>query len=152
MSYLEDDNIDCTPPEIREKSVIASLDMLPKKSREKYERQHQLFLEWCTKNRITKYSENVLMGYFAKMAEKYSPPTMWSYYSMLKATLNLKDNVDISSYKKLIPFLKQKSKGHTPKKSKTLSQEEVIKFLLNAPDTIYLMMKVGSYHKLLTFL
>ncbi|CAH1379311.1 unnamed protein product, partial [Tenebrio molitor] len=32
--------------------------------------------------------------------------------------------------------------GHTLKKSKTLSQEEVIKFLLNAPDTIYLMMKV----------
>lgn len=148
MSDIED--INCTPPEIREKSEMASLDMLPKKSREKYERQHQLFLEWCGKHHITKYSENVVMGYFAEMAEKYSPPTLWSYYSMLKATLNVMDSVDIGNYKKLVPFLKQKSKGYAPKKSKTLSQEEAIKFLLNAPDITYLMMKVFNNNKVLT--
>lgn len=99
-------------------------------------------MKWCKKQGTTQYSESVLMTYFSGLSKEYSPASMWSYYSMLKATLLANNNVDISRYKKLTTFLKQKGKTHIPKQSKILSQEEILKFLLNAPDEIYLMIKV----------
>lgn len=144
-----DSLITCTPPEILEKCREAKMNMLPTKSIEIYEKQHKNFLLWCKKNNVNKkFSENVLVGYFADLAKKYAASTLWSYYSMIKATLRTKNDVDISQYTQLIAFLKQKGKNHIFKQSKTLSQQEIITFLLNAPDEIYLMMKVGYFRKL----
>lgn len=137
-----EEDIQCTPPEIREKSLETTFEILPQKSVEKYNRQYEIFMEWCKKHGITKYSENVLLAYFSDLSKEYCPSTMWSYYSMVKATLSVKNDVDISKYKKLTAFLKQKGRNHIPKKSKTLSQEDILKFLINAPDEVYLMMKV----------
>lgn len=137
-----EEDIQCTPPEIQKKSLETSLEILPQKSVEKYNRQYDIFMEWCKKHEIRKYSENVLLAYFFDLSKDYSPSSMWSYYSMVKATLSAKNDVDISKYKKLTAFLKQKERNHIPKKSKTLSQEEILKFLLSAPDEVYLMMKV----------
>lgn len=136
------EDIQCTPPEIQKKSLETSLELLPEKSVEKYNRQYDIFMEWCKKHEIKKYSENVLLAYFSDLSKKYSPSSMWSYYSMLKATLSAKQDVNISEYRKLTAFLKQKGRNHIPKKSKTLLQEEILKFLLDAPDEMYLMMKV----------
>lgn len=137
-----EDEIQCTPPEIQKKSLETSLEILPQKSVDKYNRQYDIFMEWCKKHGIKKYSENVLLAYFSDLSKEYSPSSMWSYYSMVKATISAKKDIDISKYKKLTAFLKQKGRNYVPKKSKTLSQEEILKFLLNAPDEIYLMMKV----------
>ncbi|XP_050298697.1 uncharacterized protein LOC126737728 [Anthonomus grandis grandis] len=51
-------------------------------------------------------------------------------------------NIDISQYHRLISFLKVKSKGYVPKKSKVLEGEPIIKFIKKAPDDIYLVHKV----------
>jgi hypothetical protein len=49
----------------------------------------------------------------------------------------VKNNIDISQYKKLIAFLKQQSVGYNQKKkSKTLTKEEILKFLFEGPYEI----------------
>jgi hypothetical protein len=61
---------------------------------------------------------------------------------MLKAALNVHENVDIGKYNKLTAFLKQQHVGYEAKKSLILSRDEIDKFLLNAPDERFLLIKV----------
>ncbi|GLV40663.1 hypothetical protein CBL_04466 [Carabus blaptoides fortunei] len=82
------------------------------------------------------------MSYFQLLSERYTPNSMWSKYSILKSTLLVNDNVDISRYKRLITFLKQRSKGYVPKKSKVLTGDQVMMFLKNARNDTYLLHKV----------
>lgn len=68
---------------------------------------------------------------------------MWSIFSMLKATLKVKNSVDISTYHKLIAFVKQRSKGYKAKKSGIFEKSHFIKFILEPPDSKFLMIKVA---------
>lgn len=61
---------------------------------------------------------------------------------MIKSTLQINENVDISKYNKLIAFLKRQNDEYEPKKSKILTMENVKKFLNEAPDEDFLLMKV----------
>ncbi|KAK5649505.1 hypothetical protein RI129_000534 [Pyrocoelia pectoralis] len=61
---------------------------------------------------------------------------------MLRTMLNIKENIDISKFARLIALLKTFSKGYLPKKSKILEFEHITKFLGEAPDNIYLAVKV----------
>ncbi|KAK4882152.1 hypothetical protein RN001_005471 [Aquatica leii] len=70
------------------------------------------------KKQIPRYSESVLLAYFSEIAQKGLIASLWPKYSMLKATLNLKENIDISKFSKLIMFIKRQKEGYTPKKSK----------------------------------
>ncbi|XP_050299181.1 uncharacterized protein LOC126738053 isoform X2 [Anthonomus grandis grandis] len=82
------------------------------------------------------------MAYFQELSEKYSPNSLWTKYSTLRSTLMVYKNIDISQYHRLISFLKVKSKGYVPKKSKVLEGEQIIKFIKKAPDdNIYLVHK-----------
>ena len=54
----------------------------------------------------------------------------------------MKQNVDISKYNHLIAFLKKESVGHEPKKSRILTKEDVSKFLKEAGDKEFLLIKV----------
>ncbi|KAJ8914397.1 hypothetical protein NQ315_017487 [Exocentrus adspersus] len=63
-------------------------------------------------------NETVLLAYLSEKAKKVKPSTLWSYYSMLKSTLLVNDNCDISKYSKLIALLKKLCDGYKPKKSK----------------------------------
>jgi hypothetical protein len=47
-------------------------------------------------------------------------PTLWSTYSMLKATINVKHNIHISKFNKLVSFLKRMSDNYKPKNPKRL--------------------------------
>lgn len=67
---------------------------------------------------------------------------MWSAYSKLNPTLILNNNVNINKYSKLIAYLKHKSVRHKQKTSITLTRDEVINFLVKAPDGKYLIMNV----------
>lgn len=70
---------------------------------------------------------------------------------MLKSTLNIKDNINIETYSKLIAFLKRKKDGYLPKKSKCLEIEDIEKFITSAPDEDYLLMKVNNYYSQVLF-
>lgn len=142
MDSLEGDNFSNTLPEIVEKEHNVTLNTLPKKSREKYERQYELFGSWLNESNVNKISENILLAYFTEKATVLQSPTLWSIYSMLKATIQVKKDIDISQFKKLTTFLKRKAVGYKPKKSKVLTGNEVIAFLKLAPDNINLLRKV----------
>lgn len=138
-----DYSLPCTPPELVEAANAASLDLLPAKSREKYELAYQRFMDFCRKNNSVSFSENVLMAYVAELAKTMKSSTLWAHYSMLRSTLSIKNNINIAQYHKLRAFLKRQAIGYKPKKSKILTQEQVQKFILEASDDIFLSTKVS---------
>lgn len=116
--------------------------LLPENSKEKYEKTYASLKEWCATKKIDLVNENALLVYFSNELADYSPNTTISIYSMLKATLNVKDNVDISRFNKLKAFMKMKGRGYNPKKSRILTIGEIYRFLREAPDKDYLAVKV----------
>ncbi|KAJ8912994.1 hypothetical protein NQ315_002871, partial [Exocentrus adspersus] len=100
------------------------------------------FIYYCTEKNLKSYSENVLLVYFGELSKKMKSSTLWSVYSMLRATLNIYNKVDIGTYFKLRAFLKRQSDGYRAKKSRVLEREDIHKFLVEAPDDTYLSTKV----------
>ncbi|OXU21518.1 hypothetical protein TSAR_009456 [Trichomalopsis sarcophagae] len=49
------------------------------------------------------------------MSKKYASSSLWSYYSMLGATVNTFNLIDISNYKKMLYLFKRISSGYRPK-------------------------------------
>lgn len=144
ISSSESDlDIPNTPPEIRNQAKQTSADLLPAKSKKRYEEVFSKFMEWRTDNQVHSFSETVLLAYFAKLSETLKASTLWSIYSMLRSTLSVKNDIDISKYPKLRSFLKRKSSGFKSKKSRTFSAQEINTFLTNAADSKYLLTKVG---------
>lgn len=132
-----------TPPEIKEQADLFCQNLLPAISREKYEAAYRNFMEWRSQQKTKSFSENVLMVYIEGLSNTRKASTIWSIYSMLKSTINIKHGIDISTYPKLRALLKRKSEGHTPKKSKTLTPDDINRFLIEAPDNEYLLTKVN---------
>lgn len=132
-----------TPPELAEAVNIATLDLLPKKSRQKYEYAYNRFMDYRKNKNTSSFSENVVMAYFLELCSKMKSSTLWANYSMLKSTLAIKHDVNISKFPKLRSLLKRQSEGYKAKKSKILTKEEVNKFILEASDKEYLMIKVS---------
>lgn len=133
-----------TPQEINEAANIACLSILPEKSKKRYEQTYKNFKDWCSAKQVFTTSEKVMLAYLMQRADILQPPSLWCEYSMLKSTIYLNENIDISSYKKLQAFLKRKNIGHRPKKSSVFTREDIVKFLVEAPDDIYLMKKVSQ--------
>lgn len=64
---------------------------------------------------------------------------------MLKSMFIMKHNFDISKFIKLTAFIKRENLGYIPKKTNIFTRENINKFLIEAPDENYLMLKVVSY-------
>ena len=75
------------------------------------------------------------------LADSYSPSSMWSFFSMLKSTIQQYHNVNID-YPRLTSFLKKNGAGFVQKKSNVFLPEHILKFLKEAPDETYLDLKV----------
>jgi integrase len=63
---------------------------------------------------------------------------------MLKAMLNVKENIDVRKFPKLVPYLKNKSVGYRGKKSKILTQEDISKFIEKAAGEKNVLKKVTN--------
>ena len=138
-----------TPTELVEAASKADLELLPAKSRTRYMDTYNLFQAWKTAKNATSNSETVVFAYLSEMAntknkknECLKPSTLWARYSMLKATMNIYDKVDIGTYGKLTAFLKRKSTGYVPLKAKIFTENEIQRFLDIAPDVLWLDVKV----------
>lgn len=129
------------PDNILEQAAQASANLLPVKSRSRYEHEYQLFTEWRNLNKIKTVSDDILLVYFVEKAKSMKSSTLWSRFSMLKSCLAIKENADINKYPKTIAFLKRQAVGYIPKKSRVLTAEQVTKFLCEAPDEQYLLAK-----------
>lgn len=120
----------------------AILSVIPEKSKKLYEKSYSDFLSWKNKKNVKMTDEKVILAYFNMQSKTLKSSTLWSLYSKLRNTIYLNENIEIRNYAKLIAFLKRKNVGHIPKKSKILTKSEMDRFILNADDGIYLMMKV----------
>ncbi|XP_074100309.1 uncharacterized protein LOC141528254 isoform X2 [Cotesia typhae] len=127
-----------------EAQLIVQTDTLPKKSADKYTLVYNTYKKWKQKNKsaLSDSEENNLIVYFKSLSTKLCPSTLWSIHSMLKSTLNARDNIDISKFYKLKSLVKNNAKGHKPKKSAILTWDEVMAFINNAPDYTHLANKV----------
>lgn len=137
-SSSEDEN-----PEIAEVANAAIDNLLPVKSKEIYEKTYALFRKWCTEKDVRKITENVILAYLEEKSRSVKSSTLWSTFSMLKATLNLKENVDLKQFPRLVPYLKSKAVGHRSKKSAIFTRDDINKFISEANDQDHLLMKVN---------
>jgi hypothetical protein len=116
---------------------------LPEKSKIRYEAQFNIFKQWCEDKGVKTYTENVLLAYFNDLVEK-NWKSLWSIYSMLRSCLAIQFNIDISKFPKLIAYLKRKTNNHKPKKKNRILQEnDITRFLNEAPDREFLLMKIS---------
>ena len=113
-------------------------------SADKYTLIYETYKKWQMehKSSLSSSEESNLIVYFKDLSEKLKPSTLWSIWSMLKKTLNTRDNVDINKFQNLKNLIKNNSKGYKPKKSLVFSWDEIMKFINSAPDYIYLISKV----------
>lgn len=135
---------DCTPPEIRTAAEKAAENLLPQKSRGRYEKAYKVYKEWCDGKKVQNMnSESVVLAYFSEIAKHKRASTLWSTYSMLRSTLIIKDKVDISKFSKLAAYLKAQNVGYQAKKSSVFTKEDIDRFLKDAPME-FLPQKVGK--------
>lgn len=121
---------------------FALSELMPQKSRNIYMSQYERFMKWCSDKNVSKYTESVFLSYFYEESKRVTCSTLWSYYSMLKSTMAINKDVDISKFHKLTAFLKRKNDGYRPKKAKIFTREELELFFTSAPDNKFLLMKV----------
>lgn len=132
----------CTPPEMKSIALKTTENLLPSNSKEKYQAIYETFDKWRAENKAP-ISENVLLAYFDHLKQTNKPNSLWAIFSMLKSTLKLYNQIDIGMYAKLVAFLKRNSEHYVPKKAKILTNENIQKFLNEAPDNSFLAMKVS---------
>jgi hypothetical protein len=83
-----------TPPEVTERANAAIAIIIPGKSKIQNERAYIQFREWYTTKNVVRISEKMLLAYLDEKSAKLKPPTLWSTFSMLKAMLNVKENIN----------------------------------------------------------
>lgn len=115
---------------------------LPEISTDRYLLAYRKFLQWQALQNTDSFDEKVVFSYFREAARTKKPTTLWSLYSMLKATFISNHNVNIGEYRRLGAFLKEKNDGYQSTKSNVFTAEEIQKFLLEAPEPEYLGIKV----------
>lgn len=149
MNAMDIDDIDDDMPfELIEHAKAAALEILSMKSREKYFRVYKNFTDWKMSHGVSKMSSNLIMAYFHMLEEKkYKPITLWSVYSMLKATLRAKEDIDIVKYTQVVAFLKRKSSGFKSIKAEVFTEAGVKKFIEEAEDLSWLDVKVSTNSK-----
>lgn len=124
--------------------TFASTDSFPAKSRERYERLYQHFVEWCRQKSINDYTEDVLIEYFKELVAQ-NRRGLWALFSMLKCCILIHNNIDISQYPKLLDYLKSQSVHAQPKKSRALTEDQINLFIDQADDREFLLMKVMCF-------
>lgn len=132
----------CTPEELRAEADEAKNSILPDKSKLRYEQCYNAFSKWNIVMKVHVITENVLLAYFKNMAEKNAPPTLWTIYSMLRTMINIKHGVNITDFHNVTAFIKNKNKGYVPCKAPVFSEEQILSFMTNAPNNMFLATKV----------
>ncbi|XP_073963880.1 uncharacterized protein [Choristoneura fumiferana] len=143
---LSDDSTSSSEGESREcdnGDAISKINNFPEKSRERYLKTYELFMCWRSSKGYQSFSEDVFLSYFKELAETKKASTLLNNYSILRSTVSAHHGVHINNYGKLMSYLKVQLEGHTTKKSKLFTAQDVETFLNNAPDDVYLVMKVA---------
>lgn len=87
------------PDEIKQAAEEANSQLLPEKSRSRYENELKAFNEWRQKKAInTDLNETVMLAYVLSLSKKFKASSLWTKFSMLKKTFIVNDGVDISRF------------------------------------------------------
>jgi hypothetical protein len=121
-----------TSPELKNIADCAVSNLIPEKSKRQYDKCYNDFKERCNKNNVKTVSENVVLAYLMEKSKTVKSSTLWSTYSMLKLTLNIRDGTGVTKFLKLVPFLKKSQLVIRRKKSKVLTRDQ-IDLLYNLP-------------------
>ncbi|KAJ8915477.1 hypothetical protein NQ315_003240 [Exocentrus adspersus] len=141
---MEQDSItsDSVPDDVLLEANSALSKIIPEKSKLLYEKEYINFCEWRNKKQVRGVNDKIIMAYISEKSKRVKSSSLWSYYSQLKKMLSVKENVDISRFHQVTAFLKHKSTGYKPKKSRVFTREDLEKFLDTAPDINYLLLKI----------
>ncbi|KAJ8910244.1 hypothetical protein NQ315_002568 [Exocentrus adspersus] len=141
-SFSEEESREETTDEIRSVAAAAKDSLLPSKSKHLYEETYNAYRKWCCNKKIKSTCEDSILAYFNSDLSRYKSSSLWSKYSMLRSTINLREGIDISKFPSVIPFLKRKGEGYKPKKSLILTREHICEFLIKADTKEHLFNKV----------
>ncbi|KAJ8914499.1 hypothetical protein NQ315_002772, partial [Exocentrus adspersus] len=141
-SFSEEESREETTDEIRSVAAAAKDSLLPSKSKHLYEETYNAYRKWCCNKKIKSTCEDSILAYFNSDLSRYKSSSLWSKYSMLRSTINLREGIDISKFPSVIPFLKRKGEGYKPKKSLILTREHIDEFLIKADTKEHLFNKV----------
>jgi hypothetical protein len=128
--------------DVEESAALAVNELLPVKSRKKYDKAYQQFEDWCREKRVRDITEEVLLAYFEQKSKKLKGSTLWSLFSMLRSTIQLKKNIEIKKYASLITFIKRKSTGQVSKKSNIFTKQKIEKFNDEDKGDFYVIQKI----------
>lgn len=142
MESSSENEVENVPDEISNAAAAATEQLLPEKSKLRYEKVYNIFIKWMEAKKVKTVSEDVILAYLAEKSAIVKSSSLWSMYSMLKSTILVKKNVNIAKFPKVIAFLKKKNVGYKPKKSAVFSREQINKLITEADNEIYLMIKV----------
>ncbi|KAJ3666677.1 hypothetical protein Zmor_002111 [Zophobas morio] len=85
-----------TPPEV-ENANVESLNLLPERTKMLYQKTYDESVAWCAGKLVVRYSEFVLLTSFSEISEKGSIALLWPKYSMLRSTLCIHHDLDLSN-------------------------------------------------------
>jgi hypothetical protein len=91
-----------TSPELKNIANCAVSNLIPVKSKRQYDKCSNDFKERCNKNNVKTVSENVVLAYLMEKSKTVKSSTLWSTYSMLKLTLNIRDGIGVTKFLKLV--------------------------------------------------
>ncbi|XP_015127125.1 uncharacterized protein LOC107048471 [Diachasma alloeum] len=121
-------------PDVLQNAKDAEAYLLPPTSKLIYDKTYEKFKNFLKEKKIQTIDERVLLGYFhmlSKPPHSLVPGSLKSIYSMLKKTF-------------LGFFIRQlKTSTHITKKAQVLTDNEIAKFIYEAPEEVYLPEKVA---------
>lgn len=94
MDISSESDQEYIPQEITDAANQASQDLLPDKSKIRYQATLSLFDQWCNNKNVKHINESVILAYFCEKSKSSKSSTLWSHYSMLKTTLLVNRNID----------------------------------------------------------
>lgn len=122
-------------------------DINPVESKKRYEDHWKKFVEYSgMDSNMREPLEEDFLQYFdhLKRVKEYAASTMWSVYSMLNKTYQLKYGKKMQSFPRLQFLLKSFEKGYIRKTANVFTKNEIENFLNDAPNTgEYIHMKAA---------
>lgn len=135
-----EDSGSSSPSSSSSKSSSSDSGMRPSKSKKQYGKAWEDFLEHIgyTERMRRAPKESEYEGYFKHLLkEGRAISTLWSVYSMLSNGHLSRYNVTLKqAYPKLATMLKNKSKTHKPKKAKSFTREEIVRYMRTPSPTV----------------
>ncbi|KAJ8670721.1 hypothetical protein QAD02_001980 [Eretmocerus hayati] len=128
------------------------LESLPIRSKKHYTQHYNKYKKWCSDNKIPNFiNEDVMLLYRDHLHkdEKSTSSPLWAVYSMLQSCTNAYDNVDITNYAAIRKYIKQKHRGHKPKKAAAFTVEQVHTFAIFVVSLSGCLRRVESTYLLL---